>query len=71
VRVGVAEAVLEHPGALEQVVGQHLPGEADAAVHLDRGARVLERRLAREQLRRGAARDGSPISGSSSTAAAA
>ena len=35
--VGVAEDVLEHPGALEKVVRQHLPGEADAAVHLDRG----------------------------------
>ena len=57
VRIGVAEGVLEHPGALEQVVRQHLPGEAHAAVHLDRGARVLERGLAGEQLRGGAGAD--------------
>src|SRR3546814_6873253 len=38
-----AEVLLGGPRPLEQVVGQHVPGEAHAAEHLDRRGGVLDR----------------------------
>src|SRR5262245_12798827 len=52
-RITIAERLLQDPGTFEPVVWWHLPGEAHAAVHLDRHARVLERGLARQELGRG------------------
>src|SRR5262249_13211823 len=46
------EEVLAGPGALQVVVGGDLPGVAHAAVDLDAGARVLQRGVPSDDLRR-------------------